>query len=58
MNTITKSSLKGLLILNILHFTLNISENLRTTTQKGNMETRQMTPFLSSTFSAVCNIHF
>ena len=29
-------------------------------TQEGNMKTRQMTPFLSSTFSTgtVCNIHF
>ena len=34
--------------------------NLRTITQEGNMETRQMTPFFSSTFSdvTVCNIHF
>ena len=33
---------------------------LRTITQEGNMETRQMAPFFSSTFSAViaCNIHF
>ena len=35
-------------------------DNLKTITQEGNMETRQMTPFFSSTFSAltVCNIHF
>ena len=35
-------------------------DNLRTITQEGNMETRQMTPFFSSSFSAltVCNIHF
>ena len=35
-------------------------DNLRTITQEGNMETRQMTPFFSSTFSdlTVCNIHF
>ena len=33
---------------------------LRTITQEGNMETRQMTPFFSSTFSVltVCNINF
>ena len=33
-------------------------ENLRTIIKEGNMETRQMTPFYSSTFSAVtvCNI--
>ena len=28
-------------------------DNLRTVTQKGNMETRQMTPFLSSIFSVL-----
>ena len=35
-------------------------DNLRAIAQEGNMETRQMTPFFSSTFSAltVCNIHF
>ena len=35
-------------------------DNLRATTQVGNMETRQMTPFFSSTFSnlTVCNIYF
>ena len=35
-------------------------DNLRTITHKGNMETRQMTPFFSSTFSdlTVWNIHF
>ena len=35
-------------------------DNLRTITQEGNMETRQMAPFFPSTFSAltVCNIHF
>ena len=35
-------------------------DNWRTVTQEVNKETRQMTPFLSSTFSAltVCNIHF
>ena len=35
-------------------------DNLRTITQEGNMETRQMAPFFSSTFYAVtaCNIHF
>ena len=35
-------------------------EYLKTITQEGNMETRQMTPFFSSTFSdlTVCNIHF
>ena len=35
-----------------------ILDNLRTTTQEENMETRQMTPFCSSTFSAlaVCDI--
>ena len=34
-------------------------DNLRTITQEENMETRQMTPFCSSTFSAltVCDIH-
>ena len=34
--------------------------NLRTITQEGNIETRQMTPFFSSIFSnlTVCNIHF
>ena len=34
--------------------------NLRTITQEGNMETRQMTPFFSSTFSdlTVCNLDF
>ena len=33
---------------------------LRTITQEGNMETRQMAPFFSSTLSALtaCNIHF
>ena len=38
----------------------NFLDNLRTITQEGNMETRQMTPFFSSTFSdlTVCNIHF
>ena len=35
-------------------------DNLRTITQKWNLETRQMAPFFSSPFSAitVCNIHF
>ena len=35
-------------------------DNLRTITKEVNMETRQMTPFVSSIFSAltVCNIHF
>ena len=35
-------------------------DNLRTITQEGNMETRQMTSFFSSIFNAetVCNIHF
>ena len=35
-------------------------DNLRTITHEGNMETRQMTPFFSSTFSdlTVYNIHF
>ena len=35
-------------------------DNLRTITQEGNIETRQMSPFFPSTFSAltVCNIHF
>ena len=34
-------------------------DNLRTISQEGNMETRQMTPFFSSTFSdlTVSNIH-
>ena len=34
--------------------------NLRTITQEGNMEAREMTPFFSSPFSAltVCNSHF
>ena len=30
-----------------------ISDNLRTITQEGNMKTRQMTPFLKSTFPAL-----
>ena len=36
------------------------ADNLRTITQGENMETRQMTPFFSSIFSALtaCNIHF
>ena len=35
-------------------------DNLRTLTKEGNMETTQMTPFFSSTFSAltVYNIYF
>ena len=35
-------------------------DNLRTISQKGNIETRQMTPLFSSPFSnlTVCNIHF
>ena len=35
-------------------------DNLRTATQEGNMENRQINPFFSSTVSAltVCNIHF
>ena len=35
-------------------------DNLGNITQEGNMETRQMAPFFSSTFYAVtaCNIHF
>ena len=35
-------------------------DNLKTITQEWNMETRQMTPFFSFTFSTltVCNIHF
>ena len=42
--------------LQIVHFL----DNLWTIIQEGNMETRQMTPFFSSTFSTqtVCNIHF
>ena len=38
----------------------NFSENLRTITKERNIETIQMTPFFSSTFSAlaVCNIYF
>ena len=40
-----------------MHFFL---DKLRTMIQEGNMETRQMTPFCSSTFSVrnACNIHF
>ena len=40
-----------------MHFTFY---NVKTITQKANMETRQMTPFFSSTFStlSVCNSHF
>ena len=52
-----------------LHFLLRLAQNskkctfldnLRTITQEGNTEIRQMTPFFSSTFPAltVCNIHF
>ena len=39
---------------------MSFLDNLKTITQKGNMETRQITPFFSSTFSdlTVCNIHF
>ena len=39
---------------------MHFLDNLRTIIQEGNMETRQMTPFLSSTFSdlAVYNIRF
>ena len=39
---------------------MHFLDNLRTITQEGNMETRQMTAFFSSTFSTltVCNIHF
>ena len=39
---------------------MHFLDNLRTITQEENMETRQMTPFFSSTFSdlTVCNIHF
>ena len=35
-------------------------DNLRTVTQEGDMKTRQMAPFCSSTVSTlnVCNIHF
>ena len=35
-------------------------DNLKTMTRKGNMKTKHMTPFFSSTFSAltVCSIHF
>ena len=38
----------------------HFSDSLRTITQEGNLETRQMTSFFSSTFSVlnVCNIHF
>ena len=32
--------------------------NLKTITQKGSMETRQMTPFFIYFFCSVCNIHF
>ena len=40
-----------------MHFFL---DKLRTMIQEGNMETRQMIPFCSSTFSVrnACNIHF
>ena len=40
-----------------MHFFL---DKLRTMIQEGNMETRQMIPFFSSTFSVLnaCNIHF
>ena len=39
---------------------MHFLDNLRTITQEGNMETRQMTLFFSSNFSALtfCNIHF
>ena len=39
---------------------MHFFDNLRTTTQEGNMETRQMAPFFSSTLSTltVCNIYF
>ena len=39
---------------------VNCFNDLKTITLEGNLETRQMTPFLSSTFYAptVCNIHF
>ena len=39
---------------------MHFLDNLRTTTQEGSMETRQMIPFFSSTFSnlTVCNVHF
>ena len=39
---------------------IDFLDNLQIITQEGNMETRQMTPFFSSTFSVltVCNIIF
>ena len=39
---------------------MDFLDNLRTITQEGSTETRQMTPFLLSTFAAltVCDIHF
>ena len=39
---------------------MSFLDNLKTITQEGNMETRQITPFSSSTFYAVTvwNIHF
>ena len=39
---------------------MHFLDNLRTITQEGSMEIRQMIPFFSSTFSnlTVCNVHF
>ena len=39
---------------------IDFLDNLQIINQEGNMETRQMTPFFSSTFSVltVCNIIF
>ena len=39
---------------------MSFFDNLKTIAQEGNMETRLMTPFFSSTFYTltVCNIHF
>ena len=39
---------------------MHFFDNLRTITQEGNIETRQITPYFLCTFSAltVCNIHF
>ena len=52
---------KGLSIKQITQiFLKGESPTLKTTTQKGNVETRQMTPFFPPPFPAlsVCNIHF
>ena len=37
---------------------MHLFDNLRTTTQKGNLEARQMTPFFSSTFSTLTVFKF